>query len=53
MLIALAGKPQRMIAEANGRWSGVFLGLTRAASHQRMLLIRCLTAILAADVAGY
>jgi class 3 adenylate cyclase len=38
-----------MIAEADGRWSEVFLGLTRAASHQRMLA----TAILAADVTGY
>jgi len=48
MLVALAGI-QRMIAEADGRWSEVFLGLTHAASHQRMLAI----AILAADVAGY
>jgi cold shock CspA family protein len=29
-----------MIAEADGRWSEVFLGLTRAASHQRMLAVR-------------
>jgi hypothetical protein len=26
MLVALAGKPRRMIAEADGRWSEVFLG---------------------------
>ena len=52
MLVALADKPQRMIAGADGQWSEVFR-VTRAASHQRMFPARRLTAILAADVAGY